>query len=113
MKYIFEVHLLKEPDYKSYDELSLFLNADTVVKVLGNEPSLAYELIREKDFPTPKISNRLVVPKEKFIELLKIHTEKRGTNQNKNYFKIPNAIQDKIIVPMPYRVRSSRESLMR
>ena len=42
---------MKESNYKSYDELPLFLNAVTVAKVLGVAPSSAYELMHEKDFP--------------------------------------------------------------
>ncbi len=37
---------LKESAYKSYDELPLFLNADTVAKTLGVSPSSGYELMR-------------------------------------------------------------------
>lgn len=58
---------MKESVYKSYDELPLFLNAETVAKVLGVSPSTGYELMHEKDFPILKIGNRIVVPKEKFI----------------------------------------------
>ena len=58
---------MKESIYKSYDELPLFLNADTVAKVLGVSPSSGYELMHEKEFPSLKISNRIVVPKESFI----------------------------------------------
>ena len=58
---------MKESIYKSYEELPLFLNADTVAKALGIAPSSAYELMHEKDFPTLRIGNRMVVPKEKFI----------------------------------------------
>ena len=57
---------MKESIYKTYDELPLFLNADTVAKVLGISISSAYELMHEKDFPALKIGNRLLVPKEKF-----------------------------------------------
>ena len=42
---------MKESNYKSYDELPLFLNAATVAKVLGIAPSSSYELMHEKDFP--------------------------------------------------------------
>ncbi len=59
---------MKESTYKTYDELPLFLNANTVAKVLGVSPSTGYELMHEKDFPILKIGNRIVVPKEKFIE---------------------------------------------
>ena len=40
---------MKESNYKSYDELPLFLNAVTVAKVLGIAPSSSYELMHEKD----------------------------------------------------------------
>ena len=66
---------MKESSCKSYDELPLFLNAATVAKVLGVSPSSGYELIHEPDFPVLKIGNRLVVPKEKFVEWVSQHTQ--------------------------------------
>lgn len=57
---------MKESIYKTYEELTLLLNADTVVKVLGISVSSAYELMHEKDFPSLKVGNRLIVPKENF-----------------------------------------------
>ena len=62
-------------EYKSYDELPLFLNAAMVAKVLGVAPSSAYELLHEEDFPVLKIGNRLVIPKEKFIQWVEQHTQ--------------------------------------
>lgn len=59
---------MKESIYKSYDELPLFLNADTVAKTLGIAISSCYELLKEKDFPSITIGNRIVVPKEAFIQ---------------------------------------------
>jgi len=59
---------MKECTYKSYDELPLMLNADTVKDVLGISISSAYELMKEKGFPSLKIGSRIVVPKDKFIE---------------------------------------------
>ena len=59
---------MKTSEYKSYDELPLFLNAEMVAKVLGIVPSSAYELMHEADFPVLKVGNRMVVPKEKFVE---------------------------------------------
>lgn len=58
---------MKESKYKSYDDLPLFLNAELVAQVLGIAPSGAYELMHEPEFPTLRIGNRMVVPKEKFI----------------------------------------------
>ena len=65
---------MKESNYKSYDDLPLFLNAATVAKVLGVAPSSSYELMHEKDFPTLRIGNRIVVPKEAFIQWVEQHT---------------------------------------
>lgn len=58
---------MKNSVYKSYDELPLFLNADTVAKTLGIAISSSYELLKEKDFPSITIGNRIVVPKDAFI----------------------------------------------
>ena len=72
---------MKESNYKSYDELPLFLNAATVAKVLGIAPSSSYELMHEKDFPALRIGNRIVVPKETFIQWVEQHTEERSEAQ--------------------------------
>ena len=50
---------MKELVYKSYDELPLFLNAETVAKLLGISPSSGYELMHEKGFPVLRIGNRM------------------------------------------------------
>ena len=65
---------MKESIYKTYDELPLFLNAQMVAKVLGVSPSSGYELLREKDFPSLRIGNRIVVPKEDFIRWVERRT---------------------------------------
>ena len=65
---------MKTSEYKSYDELPLFLNAETVAKVLGIAPSSAYELLHEADFPVLKVGSRMVVPKAKFVEWVERHT---------------------------------------
>ena len=66
---------MKESAYKNYDELPLFLNAATVAKGLGISPSSGYELMHETDFPVLKIGNRMVVPKEKFVEWVLRHIQ--------------------------------------
>ena len=66
---------MKESAYKNYDELPLFLNAETVARVLGVSPSSGYELMHEPDFPVLKIGNRMVVPKEKFVEWVLRHIQ--------------------------------------
>ena len=57
---------MEKSTYTTYDELPLFLNADLVAQMLGISISSAYELMHEKDFPSMRIGNRLIVPKEKF-----------------------------------------------
>ena len=57
---------MKESTYKTYDQLPLFLNANTVAQTLGVSISSAYELMHERGFPALRIGNRIVVPKEKF-----------------------------------------------
>ncbi len=65
---------MKKSEYKSYDDLPLFLNANTVANVLGVSISSAYELMHQPDFPVLRIGNRMVVPKEQFIQWAKEHT---------------------------------------
>ena len=65
---------MKESNYKSYDELPLFLNAATVAKVLGIAPASSDELMHKNDFPALRIGNRIVVPKEAFIRWVEQHT---------------------------------------
>ncbi len=59
---------MKESLYKSYDELPLFLNAEIVAKILGISPSSGYELMHTSGSPVLRVGNRMVVPKEKFIQ---------------------------------------------
>ena len=66
---------VKISEYKSYDDLPLFLNAAVIAKALGIAPSSAYELMHETDFPVLKVGSRIVVPKEKFVEWVMQHTK--------------------------------------
>ena len=66
---------MKQSKYTSYNELPLFLNSETVAQVLGVAPSSAYELMHEAGFPVLKIGNRMVVPKEEFIQWVEKHTK--------------------------------------
>ena len=65
---------MKESEYRSYDDLPLFLNSATVAKVLGVSPSSGYELMHEPGFPVLKVGSRMVVPKEQFIRWVQEHT---------------------------------------
>lgn len=59
---------MKESIYTSYEQLPLMLNAQQLCQVLGISISSAYELMNEKGFPSVRIGNRLIVPKEKLKE---------------------------------------------
>ena len=63
-------------EYRSYDELPLFLNAELIGKVLGVSSTTAYELLHQKDFPSVRVGSRLIVPKEKFREWVNSQTER-------------------------------------
>ena len=65
---------MKKSEYKSNDDLPLFLNADTVAKVLGASVSSAYELMHQPDFPVVRVGSRMVVPKDAFIRWVESHT---------------------------------------
>ncbi len=54
---------MKSPQYKSYDELPLFLNANLVAQVLGVSQSSGYELMHEPGFPVLRVGSRMVVPR--------------------------------------------------
>lgn len=65
---------MKCSQYNSYDALPLFLNAETVAKVLGVSPSSGYELMHEDGFPVLRVGSRMVVPKDAFIRWVESHT---------------------------------------
>lgn len=65
---------MKRSEFKSYEDLPLFLNAELVAQVLGIAPSSSYELMHEDGFPVLKIGNRMVVPKERFIRWVERQT---------------------------------------
>ena len=65
---------MQESTFTNYDQLPLFLNANTVAQVLGVSISSAYELMHEASFFALRVGSRIVVPKGKFIEWVR-----RGT----------------------------------
>ena len=69
---------MQESTFTNYDQLPLFLNANTVAQALEMDtPSTcAYELMHETGFPALRIGNRIVVPKEKFRQW--VETQVRG-----------------------------------
>ena len=65
---------MQESTFTDYDQLPLFLNANTVAQVLGVSISSAYELMHEEVFPSVRIGSRFVVPKDKFQQWVERQT---------------------------------------
>lgn len=66
---------MKQVKYKSYDELPLNLSVPEVADVLGISRAGAYELVKEKGFPSLTIGNRIIVPKDKLIAWIEESTK--------------------------------------
>ena len=49
---------MQESTFTNYDQLPLFLNANTVAQVLGVSISSAYELMHETGFPALRIGSQ-------------------------------------------------------
>ena len=65
---------MQESTFTNYDQLPLFLNANTVAQVLGVSISSAYELMHEEVFPSVRIGSRFVVPKDKFRQWVELQS---------------------------------------
>lgn len=60
---------MKERIYTNFEELPLFLNAETLAKVLGISVSSSYELIHDKDFSAIRIGSKIGCYKRKITAL--------------------------------------------
>ena len=65
---------MKKSTYKSNDDLRLFLNAEMVANVLGVSLTICYEMLHSGKLPVLRIGNRLIVPKEKFLQWIEKNT---------------------------------------
>lgn len=67
---------MKRWDYKRFDDLPLMLSVQELSVVLGVSRTSAYELTKEKGFPSVKVRGRIVIPKEQFIKWIDKQAEK-------------------------------------
>ena len=67
---------MKESTYNNFDDLPLFLNAETAAALLGVSISSMYELMHEKGFPVLRVGSRLVIPKDKLRAWVEQNTGK-------------------------------------
>ena len=66
---------MRKSKFKNYMDLPLMLSVPEVGEVLGISRAGAYELVRSKGFTKVKIGNRIVVPKDSFIQWIEDQTE--------------------------------------
>ena len=59
----------------STNDLPLILSAPQVAEFLGISRSLAYQLFRQKDFPTIQVGRRKLVRREALLAWLDAHTQ--------------------------------------
>lgn len=65
---------MEKKEYKTFDELPMFLSVAMLSDVLGISSSLGYELMREEGFPSIKIGGRIVIPRDKLMSWLEERT---------------------------------------
>ena len=70
---------MKKSMIKSYDELPIFINADLLAELFGVSRASAYELMRERNFPSFRIGKRILVSRENLIAWVESRSEKGGT----------------------------------
>ena len=70
---------MRQPLIKNYDELPMFINATLLAQLFGVSRASAYELMREKGFPSFRIGKRILVSKEDLKTWIESRTEKGGT----------------------------------
>ena len=68
---------MKQKQYHSLEELPLMMNMTDVAAVLGISRAGAYKLAHDSYFPAFQIGKRIVVSREKFIDLLNRQCEEQ------------------------------------
>ena len=58
---------MNKNEYRSFDDLPLMLSVPEVASVLGISRAGAYELVKEKGFPSLIIGSRILVPRDKLV----------------------------------------------
>ena len=59
---------MKNYKYTSFEELPLMLSVPEMAAVLGISRAGAYELVKEKGFPTLTIGSRILVPRYELVK---------------------------------------------
>ena len=59
---------MKNCKYNSFEEMPLMLSVPEVAAVLGISRAGAYELVKERGFPSLTIGSRILVPRDKLVK---------------------------------------------
>lgn len=59
---------MKNCTYKNFEELPLMLSVPDMASVLGISRAGAYELVKERGFPSLTIGSRILVPRDKLVK---------------------------------------------
>ena len=69
---------MKKSMIKNYDELPMFISANLLAELFGVSRASAYELMRERNFPSFRIGKRILVSRENLIAWVESLSEKGG-----------------------------------
>ena len=69
---------MKQEKYKTFDKLPLMLSVPEVASVLGISRAGAYELVKEKGFPSLTIGSRILIPRDKLISWIDAKSSRGG-----------------------------------
>ena len=62
--------------YRSVEELPLFLNADQIAGYLGISRAAVYTILHTEGFPTVMVGKRMIVEKDKLLKWIEDNTAK-------------------------------------
>ena len=69
---------MKENEYRSFDDLPLMLSVPELASVLGISRAGAYELVKEKGFPSLTIGSRILIPRDKLLAWIDAKSSRSG-----------------------------------
>ena len=69
---------MKQEKYKTFDDLPLMLSVPELASVLGISRAGAYELVKEKGFPSLTIGSRILIPRDKLISWIDAKSSRGG-----------------------------------
>ena len=69
---------MKKNEYRSFDDLPLMLSVPALAAVLGISRAGAYELVKEKGFPSLNIGSRILIPRDMLIVWIDAKSSRGG-----------------------------------